>query len=254
MSSIKLTLFLIIGIQALNLTSFNINFFQERKKLYYVNAMNNENGDIYFEFWGEEDSMRYYIGKNFSTEENLKINGDEIYSIDANTNWNYHESIIVEYNDSINILSINSKNFDYINIDGETVVSQLTTNFVGDHSGDPSYRNGLIKLKNNYYLSSIVLHGFWSHQIYFTIFDFSTNNINGFIKIKQKSKTIGYMNSTNCFQTESTYIQCSFSNAIPSNNWHVGIYDLNLEEQNTIEFGYLLDYSFTKIFHIKGEI
>ena len=125
MSSIKLTLFLIIGIQALNLTSFNINFFQERKKLYYVNAMNNENGDIYFEFWGEEDSMRYYIGKNVSTEENLKINGDEIYSIDANTNWNYHESIIVEYNDSINILSINSKNFDYINVDGETVVSHL---------------------------------------------------------------------------------------------------------------------------------
>ena len=255
MSSIKLTLFLIIGIQALNLTSFNINFFQERKKLYYVNAMNNENGDIYFEFWGEEDSMRYYIGKNVSTEENLKINGDEMYSIDANTNWNYHESIIVEYNDSINILSINSKNFDYINIDGETVVSQLTTSLVGAHSGDPSYRNGLIKLKNGYYLSSIVLHGFLSHQIYFTIFDLSTNNnINGFIKIKQKSKTIGYMNSTNCFQTESTYIQCSFSNAIPSNNWHVGIYDLNLEEQNTIEFGYLLDYSFTKIFHIKGEI
>ena len=91
MSSIKWIMFLIICVNNLDITSFNINFFEQCTKLYYVNAINNENGDIYFEFWGEENDVRYFLGKSFSTEENIKINGNEIYSINANSIWNYHE-------------------------------------------------------------------------------------------------------------------------------------------------------------------
>ena len=255
MPSIKLIMCLIIGIYTLNISSFNINFFEQRTKLYYVNAQNNQNGDIYFEFWGEDNAMRYYIGKNYCTEENINIYGNEIYSIDANNNWNYHESIIINYNDDVNILSMNSQNFDYINLKYISVSSKATTSLIGSHSGDPSYRSCIIKLQNGNYLSSIILHGTLSHKIYITIFNITSNNINNFEKIEKiDGKRVGYMNSTSCFQTESTYIQCSFSNVLPSEYFTVGIYDLNLDEKETVHFGYLKDYTFTKIFYIKGEI
>ena len=255
MSSIKWIMFLIICVNNLDITSFNINFFEQCTKLYYVNAINNENGDIYFEFWGEENDVRYFLGKSFSTEENIKINGNEIYSINANSIWNYHESIIVNYHNSTNILTMNSKYIDYINLEDNITSSKLTKQLIGDNTGAPSFRSSLIKLQNGNYLSSIILKRSLSHKIYMTIFNFTSNNINGFQVIKRiDDKVIGYMNSTTCFQTESTYIQCSFSNVLPTNYFTVGIYDINLNEQETIHFGYLLDYTFTKIFHIKGEI
>ena len=41
-------------INSVDTSLLEINYFKERKNLYYVNAMNNNKGDIYFEFWGEE--------------------------------------------------------------------------------------------------------------------------------------------------------------------------------------------------------
>ena len=254
MTSIKYVLYLIISVYTSEISSFNINFFEQSKKLFYVNAFNDDNGDIYFEFWGEEDTKRYFIAKSFLTEENININGNNFYSIDAYINFNYHESIIVKYNNNVNILSMNSKTFDYINSENDDFSFILTTNLIGNNKGNPSYRNNLIKLKNGNYLSSIILKDTLSHKIYMTIFNFNSNSINDLNIIKKIDKVIGYMNSTSCFQTESEYIQCSFSNAVPSNYFTVGIYDLNLNEKETIHFGYLLDYSFTKIFHIKNEI
>ena len=254
MSTIKWILYFIININSMDISSFIINFFEQNTKLYYINSMYNDNGDIYFEFWGEDNSIRYFIGKGYNTEENILFNDNEIYSIDANTNWNYHESILINYNDDINILSINSKNFDYINFPDSIVSSKLTSNLINSHSGDPSYRNCLIKLKNENYLSSIILKVGLAHNIFMTIFEFNLNHINGFNKVNQIKKIIGYLNSTSCFQTDSEYIQCSFSTAFPSNQFTVGIYDLNLNEKTTVSFGYLLDYTFTKIFHINGEI
>ena len=254
MSSIKWIIFLIICINTLDITSFNVNFFKQSTKLFYVNAMNNENGDIYFEFWGEENAVRYFMGKNFSTEENIIINGNRICSINANLNWNFHESIIIKYNEDVNILSMNSMNFDYINLEYNITSSKLTTQLIADNDEGQSYRNCLIKLKNGNYLSSMILHSLLSHKIYMTIFELTSNNINNFKTINQIHKTVGRMNSTSCFQTESSYIQCSFANVVPIDNFHVGIYDLNLDEKETVSLGYLHDYTFTKIFHIKGEI
>ena len=113
----------------MDISSFHINFFEQTTKLYYIDAINNDNGDIYFEFWGEENAMRYFIGINNNSEDSMLFNGNEIYSINANTNWNYHESVIVNYNDIDNILSINSKNLDYINIQDTIATNKLTTNW-----------------------------------------------------------------------------------------------------------------------------
>ena len=65
MSYILLLIILILNIGTLNISSLNINFFNQEKKLYYVNAMNNDNGDIYLEFWGEDNKIRYFIGIDY---------------------------------------------------------------------------------------------------------------------------------------------------------------------------------------------
>ena len=255
MISFPLLISLIIVAYPLNISLYDIYFFRQQSRLYYVNAIKAGNGDIYFEFWGEDDTMRYFIGKNYLTGDNIKFNENEIFSINTNTNWNYHESIIINYNETINILSMNSVNFDYVNIE-ESIYSFIETkNIIGnyDNSKAPAYKNSIIKLKNGNYFSSNILHD-GTNKIYMTIFNLPSNNINGFQKLNQKVKTIGYMNSTNCFQTESEYIQCSFSDVYPTNKFVIGIYDLNFNEKNTLSLGYLLDYTFTKIFHIKGEI
>ena len=46
-----------------------------------VNAMNNIKGNIYFEFWGENGSTRYFIGINKKTEEyTIFKNNNNYYS------------------------------------------------------------------------------------------------------------------------------------------------------------------------------
>ncbi len=45
--------------------------------------MNSEDNDLYFEFWGEDDSTRYFIGKKNNTEESIKFGEEEIFSIDT---------------------------------------------------------------------------------------------------------------------------------------------------------------------------
>ena len=237
------------------------NYFNITKRLYYVNAMNNANGDLYFEFWGEQTNYRYFIGLNATTEEDLYIGNDKLFSIEGNSISTHHDSIIIyDNNKKENIFSINNKYFDYINIKEKIITSKKADDLIFQNKGDnPSFKNSIIKLKcNNYYLLSIVLITqtlfVKSHEVTYKIFEFSSNNINGFQQIKNKQKTISFINSTDCFQTESEYIECSFTNVLPSNLFHVGIYDLNMNEKNTISFNYIKDNTFTKIFHIKNEI
>ena len=116
MECILLIIILIFNSQTLDISSFRINFFNQEKKLYYVNAMNDDNGDLYFEFWGEAKKIRYFIGIDYSSEERLKINGNEIYSISTNKISKYHDSIIVNNNNDINIFSMNYDYFSFINI------------------------------------------------------------------------------------------------------------------------------------------
>ena len=242
-------------------SSLKINYFTQAKKLYYVNAMNNLKGDLYLEFWGEESKTRYFIGLNAITEEDLYIGEDTLFTITSDTISTHHDSLIIyDNNNKENIFSINYKYFDYINIEDKIITSKYTDNIIYQNKGDnPSFKNSIIKLKsNNYYLLSIVLIDetllVKHHDITFKIFDFSSNEINGYTQRKTLQKKINLINSTDCFQTESEYIQCSFTTFLPSNYFTVGIYDLDLNEKNTISFNYFKDNTFTKIFHIKNEI
>ena len=106
MISLQILIYLIINIYSVDISSFHVEYFKQNTKLYYVNAINNVKGNIYFEFWGENDKTRYFIGKNYLTGDNIKFNENEIFSINTNSNWNYHESIIINYNGTINILSM----------------------------------------------------------------------------------------------------------------------------------------------------
>ena len=264
----KIILFLeFILINLINLNySFNssllkIKYFTQARKLYYVNAMNNLEGDLYLEFWGEETKTRYFIGLNAITEEDLYIGDDKLFTVTSDTISTHHDSLIIyDNNNKENILSINYKYFDYINIEDKIITSKCTDNIIYQNKGDnPSFKNSIIKLKsNNYYLLSIVLIDetlfVKHHDISFKIFDFSSNEINGYTPRKSLQKKINLINSTDCFQTVSEYIQCSFTTFLPSNYFTVGIYDLNLNEIETISFNYFKDNTFTKIFHIKNEI
>ena len=89
----------ITNILSLNISLFKINHFEQNSKLYYVNALNNIKGNIYFEFLGENDSTRYFIGINYKTEEYIIFkNNNNYFSISANSISKFHESIIVNDN------------------------------------------------------------------------------------------------------------------------------------------------------------
>ena len=243
-------------IYALYISSLKITYFNQNKYLYYVNVMNNEKGDLYMEFWGEINNLRYFIGLNKTTGEEIYFGDEKIYQIEANSASTYHESIIIN-NGEDNIFSLNSENLNYINLKNREFSSSLTKDLIFENKGDPSSKNCIIKLKNNDYLLSLILYskGLLSgHHIFFQIFSFIDNNINGFKKISEKEKTIGYLNSTNCFQTENEYIECSFAMVLPVNGFAIGIYNLDFKEYSVQRISYVKDYTFNKIFHFKKEI
>ena len=252
--------FLIINVCTFDITSFDINFFKEEPNLYYVNAMNNDNGDIYFEFWGEANKFRHFIGVNYLTEERLKFNDNEIYSIETNEISIYHESIIINNNDDINdinIFSMNYKYLDFIIIKNSKHTYKRTKDIALENRGRPSQRNSIIKLKDNTYILSLLLHDLnIAHYTYFKIFKFNSNEMNGYNELANKKKWINCLNSTSCVQTESQYIQCIIpekkSNGI--DHFDIGIYDLKLDEKDTFRFTRVRENSFAKLFHIKGEI
>ena len=169
MSRVLLIMYLINNIYSLDITSFQINFFKEDSKLYYVNAMNDINGDLYFEFWGENNAKRYFIGKSYLTEEPIKFNDNEIFSIEANTITNYHETIIINIDNTVNILSMSFDYFDFINIKDSIYSYEYTKNIAFQNRGQPAYRNCLIRLKDNTYLFSILMKQTFAHHINFVL-------------------------------------------------------------------------------------
>ena len=258
---IRLIIILISKAYTLDISSFNINFIKKEKKLYYVNAMNNDNGDIYFEFWGETNKIRYFIAIDYLNEERLKLNGNEIYSIETYANSKYHDSIIVKYNNDINIFSMNYDYFSFIDIKNSKYTSKNTKDIIFEDNGKSSQRNSILKLKDNTFLLSILLlkGGLLvdSSYINFRIFKFNSNNINGYVELASWEKNINRLNSTSCIQTESQYIQCIIpvmTFIADKADLQIGIFDTKLNQKNTITYSNVKDNSFTKLFHIKDEI
>ena len=255
---LPLIIILIFKTQTFDISSFHINFFKQESKLYYFNAMNNNNGDIYFEFWGETNKIRYFTGIDHLTEERLKFNENEIYSIETNAISTYHDSILVNVNNEINVFSINKDYFGFINIKDSKYTSKATKEMIFEDNGWPAKRNCIIKLNDNTYLLSILLlkdeFMIDKHYINIKIFKFSSNDINGYNELASYDKNINYMASSSCFQTENKYIQCCFSKVEIINTFTIGIYSSQLKNQKLIDFGKVEEESFTKIFHIKDEI
>ena len=78
-------------ISSFNILSVKIICFNEIKKLYYTNTMNNDEGDLYIEYWGEENNLRYFMGINASTGEEIKFGNEKIKKITStNSNNIYH--------------------------------------------------------------------------------------------------------------------------------------------------------------------
>ena len=167
--------------------------------------------------------------------------------------------MVINNNKKNNIFSFNFNYLDFINLEESIFTSKKTKELIEENKCDSSYRNSIIKLKNNNYLLSIVicvgLPPFRHHEIFLRIFNFKSNKIDGYNNvISNFPKTVGYSNATSCFQTEKGYIECSFCSVFPINGFTIGIYDLNFIEYNTELISYVEDYTFNKIFHLKKEI
>ena len=257
MRGIIFFIFLISNIQTFDITSFEVNFFKQDEKLYYVNPMNNDNGDLYFEFSGQNNAIRYFIGINYLTEERIKFNDNEIFSIETNTISTYHESIIVNIDNEINILSMSINYFNFINIKDSKHTFRPTKDFIFENNDITADRNCIIKLKDNTYLLSMLLHKLSSHYRNYRIFTFTKNDIYGYSKKKGNlDNIVDYVSSVSCIQNESKYIQCSFSNllSLEEKYFTVGIYDINLSQKEDFNLARIEAISFSKIIHLKDEI
>ena len=60
-----------------------VNYFKDKKKLYYTNVMNDDKGDLYIEYWGEENNLRYFMGIFASTGEEIKFGNEKVKIITA---------------------------------------------------------------------------------------------------------------------------------------------------------------------------
>ena len=102
-------------IHCFNISQLEINYFTENNNLYYVNALNNVQGDLYFEVWGEETNTRYFFGINKTTGNNILFNEQQFFQVISTSTSIYHESIIIDYENEDYIFSMNFQNFDFIN-------------------------------------------------------------------------------------------------------------------------------------------
>ena len=249
---------------SLDSSLLKINYFQQNSKLYYINALNNDKGDLYFEFWGEIDNFRYLIGINSTSGEEIYFGTEKIFQIEAISSSSiYHESIIISNNNMDNIFSINFNNFDFINIaQNKFSTKTIYQIFNFEEQGKSSYRNCIIKLQNDNYLLSMILQKSVllgkQHKFISNIFNFISYDMNG-LRLNENQQYIDeefndYVNSTMCLQTTNKFIECTFICVAGFNTLSLGIYRSNLDHIKTLTIGEINVNAFTKIFHVKNEI
>ena len=141
--------------------------------------------------------------------------------------WDYSSNKCLEAYNENNIFSINYKYFEFIDLKSEAF-SHKTPDKIYDFEVKKykSYRNSLIKLTNGNYLLNIILsYGVFNVcYLYITSFNFNSNSMDYFNEVKTYYQKIDYQNSTSCFQTESSYIQCSYNKLLATDDlFTVGI-------------------------------
>ena len=253
---------LIHFIFSFNVSSLKVNYFEEKKKLFYINPLNNYKGDLYFEYWGEgSDNTRYFTGINVTTGEEIYFGKEKIKKVEASES-HYHTSIIINEagSDNDHIFSINIKKYylEFVNLEnGAYSYKTINDLFNIKVKEKPSYRNSIIKLKNGYYLLSFILkrsNGIPQHNLFLQLFSFNSYNMEGINIIKKKnSSPINSLNSSQCFQTEKNYLQCSYSEISFNSYYSIGVYDLNFEKKGNDNIGSNPDI-FNYMLHVKNEI
>ena len=181
-----------------NSISLKVCYFKEAQKLYYVNCMNNNDGDLYFEYWGEQNNNRYFTGIKKQTGEEIYFGSEKIKRVTTSYSA-YHASMIIYNNNQDNIFSINvNKNyFELISLNNG-VYSYKTADdiFDIDTLNKPSFRNSIIKLSNNNYLLSVILYkDAWidHNNVYMLIFNFNSNHMDNFNKVKKYDSDYGFI-------------------------------------------------------------
>ena len=141
-------------IYTFDISLLKINYFYQEKELYYTTIMNNNEGDLFIEYWSEKDDFRYFIGLNLKTGEEILFNNKNVKIIEGNSNRIFHESIVINNNNNENnIFRINYKYFEFIDLNNGNFTHK-TPDKIYDFTVQKynSFRNSIIKLKNNDYL------------------------------------------------------------------------------------------------------
>ena len=148
----KLSFILIIiffyQIHSYDIASLKIIYFTKNNQLNFINGINNKEGDLYLEFWGDNTKMRYFICLRSNTGKKIYFDENEILHVESSQISEYqHESVIIDYNGTDNIFSMNYQYFDFIDINGKRITSDTTNNKLSQ--GTNNFRMRIfIKLSN----------------------------------------------------------------------------------------------------------
>ena len=243
-----------------------VNYFFDANNLCYINALSNSKGDLYFEYFGNSDTIRYFYGLNSFTGKEILFNNDKVLKINFDYKSMHHESKIINYQNNENyIFTYNPEYCEFIDINNPNKFSyKKSENFIYNNGLDKaSYRNKIITLSDNNYLLTIIGKKIESlfhsgSYLYIYTFNFISDNIEGFSKIKGDSKgiSIDFFNTTECFQTEKQYLECIINEKSNffTNKIKIFIYDLDFNELTHNEISEIEESTFIKIIYLKNEI
>ena len=186
----KIKLLIIFSILSFLLTKSNClvikaNYFYDNKNLYYINPITNPNGDLYFEFCGSTSDVRYINKINITSGKEIYFNDNTIKIISVGYIITNHESIIVNIDgdNSDYIFTISYNKYEFINIEKGIITSKSTDDLIDESDEKSSYRNYLLKLRDNNYVLTFQIEKRFSYYTYINKFKFESNTIENYKKI-----------------------------------------------------------------------
>ena len=252
---LKIFFLLFFKFLKINSLTLKVNYFYDSENLCYINPLNNSNGDLYFEFYGNSNNIRYISKINITSGKEIYFNNDKVKQINSGYKTTNHESIIININGDNNdyIFTISYNKCELININEGIITSKSTYNLIYESDGKSSYRNYLLKLNDNNYILSFQIEGTLSCYVYINKFKFESNTIENYKKIEVEYVLTNFINSTSCFQT-TKYIQCSYCGKAQTNILKIVFYDFDINEKNSQKIADAYGKDFMKIIHIRDEL
>ncbi len=238
-----------------NCITLKANYFYDNTNLYFINPITNQNGDLYFEFCGSANDVRYINKLNITSGKEIYFNENTIKTISVGYVTTNHESIIVNIDgdNSDYIFTISYNKCEFINIEQGNITSKSTDDLIYENDGKTSYRNNLLKLRDsNYYILSIEIEG-WFYNVYIHKFKFESNTIEKYKTIKKNELITNFVNSTCCFQV-TKYIECMYCRKSQGDTLTIAMYDFDISEKNTQKIADAYGKAFWKMIHIRDEL